>query len=280
MRKVFICLLILVLCAWVQYAYGAAGDVASIDGKAITAVATVAGKANAAILTIAGKPCSDGDTAGPVYTDCSNAGKAQLYWNGEHTSGSNYGCTDTSTTITGNLVSGTIVDSDTDPGTASPASGNYVYKVSDHDQSFRFTITSKDIFDSAEGRWCGDVYVSATTRNNDILNIAVAGDNLIQLRVLANNTLSFTHNHGSGFVDMATTGTISDTTWTTVCARWSVANNQIAVKIGAGSWEVDADDDAVAAFTAEPSYISLSGFNLGYDDFYVDNVFIYTTSGL
>jgi hypothetical protein len=43
--------------------YGAAGDVASIDGKAITAVATVAGKANAAILTIAGKPVSDGDGA-------------------------------------------------------------------------------------------------------------------------------------------------------------------------------------------------------------------------
>lgn len=278
MRKVFICLLILVL--WVQFAYGAAGDVASVNGKAITATASVGGKANAAILTIAGKPCSDGDTAGPVYTDCSNAGTAQLYWNGEHTSGTNYGCTDTSTTITGNLVSGTIVDSDTDPGTASPASGNNVYKVSDHDQSFRFTITSKDIFDSAEGRWCGDVYMSATTGSNDLFNTAVAGDNLIQLRVNADNTITLTHNHGSGFVNMTTTGTISDTTWTNVCARWSVANNQIAVKIGAGSWEVDSDADAVAAFTSEPSYISLSGLNGGTDDFYADNVFVYTTSGL
>lgn len=43
--------------------YGAAGDVASVNGKAITAVASVAGKANAAILTIGGKPCSDGDAA-------------------------------------------------------------------------------------------------------------------------------------------------------------------------------------------------------------------------
>lgn len=240
---------------------------AAVQAHALSAAVQAAVSVNAA-------------SGGVTYTDCSNAGTAQLYWNGEHTSGTTYGCTNTTTTINGNRVSGTVVDSDTDPGTASPASGNNVYKVSDHDQSFRFTITSKDIFDSAEGRWCGDVYMAATTNNNDILNIAVAGDNLIRLRVLSNNTLSFTHNHGSGFVDMTTTGTISDTTWTTVCARWSVANNQIAVKIGAGSWEVDADADAVAAFTAEPSYISLSGFNLGYDDFYVDNVFIYTTSGL
>jgi hypothetical protein len=61
MKKRFIGLLILLLSAWVQSAYGAAGDVASINGKAITAVASVAGKANAAILTIGGKPCSDGD---------------------------------------------------------------------------------------------------------------------------------------------------------------------------------------------------------------------------
>jgi hypothetical protein len=63
MKKRFIGLLILLLCAWVQSAYGAAGDVALINGKAITAVATVSGKANAAILTIGGKPCADGDSA-------------------------------------------------------------------------------------------------------------------------------------------------------------------------------------------------------------------------
>lgn len=218
--------------------------------------------------------------AGTTYTDCSNAGTASLYWNGEHTSGTTYGCVNTTTTITGNLVSGAVVDSDTDPGTASPASANNVYKVSDHDQSFRFTVTSKDIFDSAEGMWCGNVYMAATTGSNDLVNIHVTGDNLIQIRILADNTVSFTHNHGTGFVNMTTTGTIPDTTWTNVCARWSTANNQIAVKIGAGSWEVDSDADAVSAFTAEPSYISLAGFNGAPDDFYVDNVFIYTTSGL
>lgn len=59
MKKRFLALLILVLCA--QVAYGAAGDVASVNWKAITAAASVGGKANTAILTIGGKPCSDGD---------------------------------------------------------------------------------------------------------------------------------------------------------------------------------------------------------------------------
>jgi hypothetical protein len=57
--KKFLLLLLLIP----SLVYGAAGDVANINGKAITAVSTIAGKANADILTIAGKPCSDGDAA-------------------------------------------------------------------------------------------------------------------------------------------------------------------------------------------------------------------------
>lgn len=75
MKKRFIGLLILLLCAWVQSAYGAAGDVALINGKAITAVASVAGKANAAILTIGGKACSDGDTLACTTSDDSQIWK-------------------------------------------------------------------------------------------------------------------------------------------------------------------------------------------------------------
>ena len=63
--KKFLLLLLLIP----SLAYGAAGDVANINGKAITAVATVAGKANAAILTIAGKPCSDGDASCTTSND-------------------------------------------------------------------------------------------------------------------------------------------------------------------------------------------------------------------
>jgi hypothetical protein len=70
MKKGLIGLLILLLSALVQSAYGAGGDVASVNGKAITAVASVLGKANAAILTIGGKPCADGDSApSAIFSD-------------------------------------------------------------------------------------------------------------------------------------------------------------------------------------------------------------------
>jgi hypothetical protein len=54
---------LLLLLLLIPFVLGAAGDVALINGKAITAVASVVGKANAAILTIGGKPCADGDAA-------------------------------------------------------------------------------------------------------------------------------------------------------------------------------------------------------------------------
>lgn len=50
--------------------YGAAGDVASIAGKAVTAVSTVDGKAGTAIASMAGKNYSDGDAGGYTNTGC------------------------------------------------------------------------------------------------------------------------------------------------------------------------------------------------------------------
>jgi len=41
--------------------YGAAGDVASVSGKAVTAISTVSGVAGASIATLCGKSYSDGD---------------------------------------------------------------------------------------------------------------------------------------------------------------------------------------------------------------------------
>lgn len=41
--------------------YGAAGDVASVSGKAVTAISTISGVAGASIATLCGKSYSDGD---------------------------------------------------------------------------------------------------------------------------------------------------------------------------------------------------------------------------
>jgi hypothetical protein len=82
--------------------YGAAGDVASVNGKAITAVASVAGKANAAILTIGGKPCSDGDAV-DYCTSQSWDTFAAFKFDFDHTTNNLYACL-ASGTSTGTLV--------------------------------------------------------------------------------------------------------------------------------------------------------------------------------
>ncbi|MFA5322822.1 MAG: hypothetical protein WC373_09130 [Smithella sp.] len=55
--------LILLILLIPSLVYGAAGDVASIGGKAITAIASIDGKTNAVIASFNGKPVSDGDGA-------------------------------------------------------------------------------------------------------------------------------------------------------------------------------------------------------------------------
>lgn len=63
MRKLILLLLLIhSLC------YGAAGDVASIGGKAVTAIASVDGKAGTGIAYYCGKPYSDGDGAACAET--------------------------------------------------------------------------------------------------------------------------------------------------------------------------------------------------------------------
>jgi hypothetical protein len=63
MKKGFIGLLVLLLCAWVQSAYGAAGDAATVNGKAVADISTINGVSGASIATVCGTPYTDGDTA-------------------------------------------------------------------------------------------------------------------------------------------------------------------------------------------------------------------------
>lgn len=72
--------------------YGASGDVASIGGKAVTAVSSVMGKAGTAILTMAGKPYSDGDSECTGYIVCQNNETATTGWDNSEswTTGGNY----------------------------------------------------------------------------------------------------------------------------------------------------------------------------------------------
>lgn len=229
----------------------------------------------AAITAVAG---AGGAAAGPVYTDCSQLGIYELYWNGDHATSNVTGCK-SGGTITGTLTGAEIVASGTDPGTTSPTSGANVVKCNANDERLSFTVTAGDIFNSSEGEWCGDTYLAASTGNNYIFRVPIDGSNYIALYINSSGAVVSQHNGQNNIVDLTSTDTVSDTSWTRVCYRWSVANNKTSVLVGAGSWKDDADATSVTAFAAEPTSIRATCGNIQTDAVYIDNVTINTVSG-
>lgn len=217
-----------------------------------------------------------GGSVGPVYTDCSQVGTHEFAWFGDYTGDTDkacYGSTDTD----GTVVNAEIVASGTDPGTTSSTSGGNVTKHDTTDDRIAWPITAKNIFDSAEGMFCTDIYLSASTGQNHLFNIYVDSSNEMNLRVNADNTVTFTHRGAATLHYKTTTGTVSDTTWTNICARWSDANNAIGVKIGSSAWETSSA--ATVAFAAEPAKFYIGNKAVS-NTFYLDNVTLDTESGL
>jgi hypothetical protein len=90
----------------------------------------------------------------------------------------------------------------------------------------------------------------------------------------------FYHDEETHEVQVVSTNALSATTWTTVCASWSVAENEIAVKVGANAWETDIDPTTVTAFSAEPANVRLGEENVGLavsDNYWADNFYTLTT---
>ena len=248
----------------------------------------------ALIAAIAGPPCASSGWArglgvlglgggasapsGPVYTDCSNIGTASLYWVGDHSSGTTVACIDGGTK-TATLSGGTIVASGTDPGTASPASGGNVFKASASGQYMSYAVSSGDIIDTSEGRLEFDLYMASLT-GTTLLSHSESGTDLISMSISSGGNISFEHRGAMTTVSVTSAAAVSATTWTHISVRWSVANNQIAVRIGTGSWTVDSDSDTVTAFANTVSPIIVPYSLLFSDTYYVDNVTIQKSSGL
>jgi hypothetical protein len=293
MKKGLIGLLILILCAWVQFAYGAAGDVASVNGKAITAAASVGGIANASILTFAGKPVSDGDS-GDVYTDCSTIGTHAFVWYGDYASDNKDGCTTSETTVDGTLEASTeIVDPTTeDPEVpASPLSGGNCLKLNANSDYIRWPVTANE-FSGSEGKACFSVYLSTGAAMITYLGRVGSTSEQILVITSSGNALTFSH-EGSDPSNLVTasgttTLTVSDTTWTTVCVRWSVSNNQLGISNDGGStWKTVCaegcdytDADAVTAFGSGTTYFYFGYYGSVTNTVYIDDLLIDLASGI
>jgi hypothetical protein len=233
--------------------------------------------ASASSLTVTNISTASGTT----YTDCSQLGSHMFYWNGDHASGTTYGCK-SEATVNGTLSSATVVASGTDPGTASPTSAGNVLKIDTSNGYLRWAITAADIINTSEGKMCFDLYPTISTSGITMELARNSSTNHMTLGIRSDNKLSFDHVGNSVDVQVISSTTFTDATWTPVCIRWSVTNNQVGISLNGGNlWDTDADADTVTAFTSAATYLYINYATVPTSHvYYFDNLVIDSASGL
>ena len=208
---------------------------------------------------------------------CANRGTAALYYNVDHPSGNTTACISGGTTT----VTLTNATASTDQN-HTPGGANSVLHEAGAKEYISVAVTGKNYFDSAEGMVKIWFYPSGLTGANYLFRAFVDASNLLITTVNATTgTVSLSHVGQGSNVGKTTTSTVTKDQFNRVDIRWSYTNNQIAIRINGGSWEVDTDGDAVTAFAAEPSVVHI-GLALGNvaDTYYTDDISLYTTSGI
>lgn len=69
-------------------------------------------------------------------------------------------------------------------------------------------------------------------------------------------------------------------TYTVASSGLDYEGIKLAAKCGGGSWKDDSDADTVTALSSEPDTIRAIGGSMQTNDVYLDNVFIWTVSGI
>ncbi len=222
--------------------------------------------------------------AGPVYTDCSTCTDTNVVfcYYGDYTGDTDKACLSSSTTLDGTLSNATVVDSGTDPGTASPTSAGNVLKSDGNTYYLGYTpgsVTGLDLT-GEEGRFEADIYVGNLTGTCQVFYLYYGANDYIKLLVSADNKLRIEHVGNSVVTSMTGGDAVPENTWTHIQFRWSAANDKISTKVGANDWDDDADADAVTAFVANAASMRLANSPATGNTVYLDNVKIYSVSGL
>lgn len=225
---------------------------------------------------IAGSVASSGTT----YTDCSQIGTHAFVWFGDYSGDTDKGCKGASTAVDGTLTTGaSVVSGGTDPGTASGTSAGNVLKLEAADDGYiRWSITDADILDTSEGLMCFDVYLAATASFTAYLSRIGSTDYML-VNVNAANVTKFMYEGQDVLVSATSATDVADETWTNVCVRWSVSNNKIGIKVGAGSW-AEQDSGTVTAWNAGTNWVYFGYNGVSTAAVYMDNLTIDKASGL
>ena len=162
--------------------------------------------------------------------------------------------------------------------------GAYSFLLDQSNEGAYWAITSKNIFDSAEGYislWVYPTTIAAFgalleiyNASTDQLFIYMTDGGVVIARYVGNN-VTVTNDDNT---DVIATGA-----WYHVEVRWSVSLNKVEVRIANAADEstsgfvTDADTDAMQAMTAEPTSVRIGEYVSGFSnsDFYIDDVEIW-----
>ena len=129
-------------------------------------------------------------------------------------------------------------------------------------------VTAADLDEASIQRW---VYIDELTQSSivpvfEIYNTAAAATDMIRSQIEADGTVYFRYEANNVVVSMTTVGTVPTQQWVRLRYRITASGDSIGVQIDSGTWENDADADAVGTLNAEPDFITLGqpNYNTGY----------------
>ena len=160
-------------------------------------------------------------------------------------------------------------------------SGTYSAKITPSTVGYMYyDVSSADIVDTDLGYFSGYIWVPVglTGSNNFLFDIS-PGSNRLRIYIKSDYTgkIEYRGSDGSNVVSNTSSDTATGGAWNRIDCRWSVADNDLDIRIGAGSW--DTLDSSMLAFDTAPS---TSDFQMGSapagcsDTYYIDDISVWT----
>lgn len=218
--------------------------------------------------------------AGTVYTDCSQKGTSEFYYNGQHSSGVLYACATSATTLVGTSNDGSSPYGTATPATPSPLSGGTAKEIDFWSDRCTWTLGTGDA-SGTNGRVELYLWPAALDAQYFVATIYSSNNaDYFQIFTLATDVVRIK------FKSASTDATICDSTdtltagaWNKIVATYNTTSHQVTVTIGAGSPVTCTDNTNNVDWIGAPA-----GFRIGDDGdgnsttSYIDDVRIWATT--
>jgi len=234
---------------------------------------------------------SDGVTIVDVGEGCTPCSALQsnavFLWNAEYNAdcaGGQSSAEEHTACVDGDVLEGTLTGTTvtTDQNnTGGGAKSHYIDGSSG--EALYFTVTGKNIFDSAEGFIEMYIYAPNAGSNRSIVFEArYDSNNYFYVSFDSDLTPYVYFRHGgTATINDDNADAMNTAAWNKIEVRWDTGvADKLEVQINTGDWVNHNDDDAMGAFATEPAQVSSGEYLMDSyyaDDYYIDDITIWDT---